>query len=73
MVLSTNQIKALSLSTRERAHLDQLKTDLIDSTASRIVLGSTFERYANPIAIPPITTTRILLRRIQKFWLQNFY
>ena len=38
-----------------------MKTFLIDKTASKIVLGSTFERYAKPIAIPPITTTRILL------------
>ena len=64
MALSTNQMLEASQPIREGAHFNNLKADLIDSTASRIVLGSTFERYANPIAIPPITTTRILLLRI---------
>ena len=64
MALSTNQMLEASQPIVEEAHINNLKTNLIDSTASRIVLGSTFERYANPIAIPPITTTRILLLRI---------
>ena len=64
MALSTNQMLEASQPIVEEAHINNFKTNLIDSTDSRIVLGSTFERYANPIAIPPITTTRILLLRI---------
>ena len=65
MAFSTNPMLEASQPIREEAHFNHFKTDLIDSTASRIVLGSTFERYANPIAIPPMITTRILLLGFQ--------